>query len=377
MSDIPSHQLGNTDVIPEDLSRIAVSTKVQLVLGTNADAASVFQNHATRNPGLVFRLSSDLLVRHAGSMSEMERYCIYEAGAQAALDLGQDNIAAEWVMQLSKRFGKMSPRVLRLRGLYEEATGDTARALAIYEKARTEFPLDMWPVKRSAAIHKSAGRIREAIAVLESRSDVFKDTVENKGYPFRQLHPLDDGTLRELINLHWMADNVQRCVFYAEEMMLLDPHNFLFLSRLGELCYSAGHLERAVSAYAQSVRLNPHACNTRAVLGLWQSALEWRKSNNSNSSSASGRKAVAAASAASSSKRVTEIDGDDVATSATDVVSAADDSSSSHGATTLTLPLVNNLINLAEARLKQHYANSPVWSVMELTMRRCGSSGSR
>jgi tetratricopeptide (TPR) repeat protein len=366
-------QLSCGDVLPEDLGRLPTAVKLQLVLGTT-ETASVYQSGATRNPVAVFRLCSDLLIARGGSgLSEAELHLVREVGVQAALDQGQVSIAGDWLLQLSRRFGKDAPRVLRLRGMYEEAQGDYPAAVAHYERVRDNHPLDMWPVKRLCAVHKARGRLAEAAALLES-TKVFVDRSEDppKSYPFRQLHPLDDGTLRELISLHWQLDNVAKCIFYQEELLLLDPHSFLFYSRLGELCYAAGSVDRAVSAYSQSVRLNPHANNARAVLGLWQSCLEWRRVKQLQQQQLQQRGGSSSSGGSTGTRRLDDIDDGSVtaAASAGDVTEADGNTSS----VALTGAMVGTLLGLAETSLKQHYQNSPLLSVLELTLRRYGAS---
>jgi hypothetical protein len=116
--------------------------------------------------------------------------------------------------------------------------------------------------------------------------------------------------------------------------------------------------------------MNPHSNNARAVIGLWQSAMEWRAKNGTSVSSITSK--------SSSTRQVAEIDDDNdlSAPSADEGAVAAESGSSaaSAAAPTLTLALANQLITLAEGRLKQQYQNSPLLSVLELTLRRFGSA---
>ena len=356
------HLLNNSDNDKTLLSRIPVAAKVEICLGFIKETASSYQQHNCRQPNIIFRLASNLIVHHKSQMSSAELYAIYEVGVQAALDLGNDNVATEWIVVLKQRFGKC-PRVFRLVGLLEEAQGETAKALEHYENCKNEFPNETWPIKRLAALHKSRGKIADAISVLEVKN-VYHDKVDEKSFPFRQLHPLDDGSLKELINLHWMNNTPEKAIYYAEELLLLDPHNFLIMSRLGELSYAAGQFERAISSYAQSIRLNPHISNARAALGLWQSCLEWRSRNggkNSKNNSNNSNK----------TRSVDDIDDDDNINNNEDFSSSSNNNAgSSSAATGMTVSLCNELINISEAKLRECYQNSPLCSVLELTLRR-------
>lgn len=363
------HLLNNSDNDKTLLSKIPVATKVEICLGFIKESASAYQQHNCRQPNIIFRLASNLIVHHKSQMSSAELYAIYEIGVQAALDLGHDNVATEWIVVLKHRFGKC-PRVFRLVGLLEEAQGETAKALDHYERCKNDFPNETWPIKRIAALHKGKGKYAEAISTLEVKN-VYHDKVDEKSYPFRQLHPLDDGSLKELINLHWLNDAAEKAIYYAEELLLLDPHNFLFMSRLGELCYAAGQYERAISSYAQSIRLNPHVSNARAGLGLWQSCLEWRSKNKNGGNN--GKLIVAAA---ATTKNVDDIDDESDNNNnnnnknSSSNNSASSGTSSSSAGTGMTLALCNELISVSEAKLKECYQNSPLCSVLELTLRR-------
>jgi len=112
------------------------------------------------------------------------------------------------------------------------------------------------------------------------------------------------------------------------------------------------------------VRLNPHANNARALMGLWRSALEWlSRQGGASASKSSSRRAPTA--------RVDDIDED-----AADADGAAAGDEASHAASQQLTPVIaTGLVSLADSRLKQFYQSSPLLPVLELTLRRHSGRG--
>ena len=98
------------------------------------------------------------------------------------------------------------------------------------------------------------------------------------------MHCLDISAYQELVSLHYLVGNLERCVFYAEEVIMLDPTNHSHYSRLGELLYGCKEYERAAQAYAHSLRLNSDEHNARAAYGLWVVGAEIAKTQRKGSS---------------------------------------------------------------------------------------------
>jgi tetratricopeptide (TPR) repeat protein len=330
------------------VKELSHAAKVQLVLTSTTQ-----YNH----PATVLLHASDLIAKHTGRLSDADKHGVLEAGIVAALGCGRNAVAREWLSKLVARFGESSQRVRRLRALVFEAEGQMDQARAEYQALHKANPVDPFPVRRMAAQLKGAGRYKEAIALLESKP-VFSDRATQRDFTYRELHPTDEAAMRELLNLHWCLGHLDRCVYYAEEVLMVDPHNFVSFSRLGEVLYAADNLQGAIGAYSQSVRLNDHRSNVRALYGLWQCAAEVLRRNNKKTGGAAGASGASAAGSGAGAAG---------ARGAAALLPGATADLSDPVGTAL------QLMQVAEARLRACYAGSTTLSALELTLQRYGS----
>ncbi|CUG74828.1 Hypothetical protein, putative, partial [Bodo saltans] len=172
-----------------------------------------------------------------------------------------------------------------------ESAGDVAKARSIYESILKDSPADAFVVKRFSAMCKAEGRYQDAVEALET-TQWYVDEDKNR-HRFLAMHNTDESTYRELLNLHYLMGKWERCVFYAEEVILMSPHAFLNHVRHAEVCYAAKMYERSASAYAHALTLNDAANNARAAFGLWTVAKEiLAKAKSSGSKNSSDGTAV-------------------------------------------------------------------------------------
>ncbi|ORC87838.1 uncharacterized protein TM35_000202470 [Trypanosoma theileri] len=250
---------------PLDLKQLSRQQKRQLL-----------QRHReshTRNANVVFLLGTDLLAGGTSGISEVELSSIYEQILIAALDCGRVDTARHYLSLLQKRFGKQSVRVRHLEGLCLEAEGATSAAEQLYRGILKDSPTDDFPVKRLSAIFKSDGQLKKAIEVLEQQL-VYTDENEEK-HKYLEVHCGDSvPAYRELSNLYYLCEDTQKALYYADEAMLFTANSYLSHTRIAELCYMSGDYNRSLIEYAQSLRLNDHANNSRAAYGLWVTANE-------------------------------------------------------------------------------------------------------
>lgn len=243
-----------------DVTKLAVREKLQL-LRDNAQRPK-------RQPEVVLLCATDVLAR-SSTLSDIERYNLTETAIIAAVDLGQDAKATELFRGLVRKFGSKSVRVRRLQGMLLEAAGKTDNAMEVYRGVLGENPTDPFVARRLCALHRAGGDYRKAAAALES-TKVYRDPKEkDREFSYAELHGSDEAAARELVSLYWLMGNVPKCVYYADETVFLDPHNYLHHNRVAEMCYAAGLYERSATSYAQSLRLNDAANNVRAMYGLW------------------------------------------------------------------------------------------------------------
>ena len=221
------------------------------------------------NPQLVLLCANDILA--AGGVGE-EIYAIREQCAIAALECGQHAHAEDCIVSLANKFGKASVRVRKLAGMLLEAKGEIRQAQKVYTEILRDVPSDLFCVKRTVALYKSIGAYDDAIDVLTQRNMY----VDQDGNTLKvlEVHNTDESIYRELLNLYYYTWNLPKAIFYAEEVVMLSPSDYLHHTRHGELCYAARQLERSASSYAQSLRLNDGANNSRAAYGLWLVSME-------------------------------------------------------------------------------------------------------
>jgi tetratricopeptide (TPR) repeat protein len=217
-------------------------------------------------------LTTDILSSFSQASLGDERYAVLELNVITALDCGKVAQAAQSYQTLQKKFGDSSVRVRKLLGLLLEARGDLGKAKDVYESLARDSPHDSFPVKRLAAGLKASGRYADAIRLLEHGTPFIDEDKKQLG--LLSVHQRDATIYKELLWLHAVTNNLERAIFYCEELVLLQPTHFVFHTRHAELLYGLRSFERAATCYAHSLRLNGQPNNLRAAYGLWQSCNE-------------------------------------------------------------------------------------------------------
>ena len=238
------------------------------------------EQHPVRSSSQLLLLTTDILSTFSGSSLGDERYSILEINVIAALDCGKINQASQSLTILRKKFGVKSIRVRKLQGLLYEAQGEEKMARDVYDLLIRDAPSDSFPVKRQAALLKSQGKVTEAIRLLE-HSTPFLDE-DKKALSLVNVHQQDLSIYRELSVLHTMVGNLDRAIYYCEELVLNQPMHYVHHTRHGELCYASRNLERAATLFAHSLKLNNQPNNLRAAYGLWIACGELCKSSGSS-----------------------------------------------------------------------------------------------
>lgn len=269
---------------------LAIITPLTLKALARSKKIDLLREHRLRPthcPSAISLLAADVLSSGAGSLGD-EQYTILEQYLIASCQCGHLDQASRCLATLTKQFGTTSVRVRKLAGLLFEAQGNTGKAKEVYLSIQKQTPSDPFVVKRAAAMAKREGKFGEAIGALEG--DVIPDEITDgtgRKYSYLAVYPEDDSVMRELVWLHYMNGNLAKAVFYAEECILVAPMNFLYHTRHAELCYAAGELEKAASAFAHSLTLNEASNNLRAAYGLWGVARELSKRSQNGTSNIS------------------------------------------------------------------------------------------
>eukprot|EP00667_Euglena_gracilis_P014609 EG_transcript_15154 len=206
---------------------------------------------------VVHYCGQQLLKHYAKSLGD-EVWVITEQVLMASLDCRCIPDAEECWARLATRFSEDSRRVRRLHGLILEAKEQYEDADKCYKDLLEETQrCDKLAFKRRAAVAKARGHRGDAIKILEEYLTVFQ---------------VDEDAQHELAGLHLVDCDYNKAAYCFEEMILGDPHNFLFMLKYAEVLYSIGEkrpTEEARKYFAQSIKLNDSVRNLRAYYGLW------------------------------------------------------------------------------------------------------------
>jgi len=186
-----------------------------------------------------------------------DKYPILEQVIMAALDLHDHELLKECLSQLETKFPG-STRVKRLKTMARlEMRERFDEAIKVYD--------DMIRADESNAI-----LYKRKIAILIAQRKSFEAVKELTDYLKKFMN--DHEAWMELADLYIQEQEYSKAAFCVEELVLLNPHNTLYHTRLGEIYYtmnSSESLESARSYFAQAIKLNPS--NLRALYGLFLS----------------------------------------------------------------------------------------------------------
>ncbi|ORZ40277.1 hypothetical protein BCR44DRAFT_61488 [Catenaria anguillulae PL171] len=171
-----------------------------------------------------------------------EIWTIYEQLSIALLDIGDISHAKMCVGKLEKEFSSSSIRVRKLHAMIAEASGDYDRAMALYNQIIEERESDMSVYKRKIGVLKTQGRIKEAIAALNSLLDTI---------------PSDPEGWLELANLYLSQNMLQQAAFAVEEAILLLPTSHFVHLTYAQVQYALGAYELSLKSFCRSVELVP------------------------------------------------------------------------------------------------------------------------
>ncbi|KAL2837503.1 hypothetical protein BJY01DRAFT_220845 [Aspergillus pseudoustus] len=137
-----------------------------------------------------------------------------------------DESALLCLERLTRRFGSSNERVMALRGLYDEATAESAASLELslkrYDDILSHDPVNLPILKRRIALLRSLSKTSDAISSL---LQVLNAT------------PTDVEAWCELAELYQSQGMSPQAVFSLEEALLIVPYAWNVHARLGEIIY--------------------------------------------------------------------------------------------------------------------------------------------
>jgi tetratricopeptide (TPR) repeat protein len=186
-----------------------------------------------------------------------DKYPILEQVVIAALDLHDHELLKQCLSQLETKF-PASARVKRIKTMARlELRERYDEALKVYDDMIKADEANSILYKRKIAIIIAQRRIPEAVKELTEYLKKFMN---------------DQEAWMELSDIYIQEQEYHKAAFCLEELILLNPHNTLYHTRLGEIYYTMStgdSLDLARSYFAQAIKLNPN--NLRGLYGLFLS----------------------------------------------------------------------------------------------------------
>jgi len=226
-------------------------------------------------PDLVLKFGTYLLQHYSSSLShevwaayeqvyisllQHARYASRRAVPESGTESEEMRLAQEFIATLSAQFPD-SMRVKRLEGMMWEAKGDTDQAMILYEEILADDPSNLQVLKRQVAVSRSRGKNADATSKLVKYLEKFCSDPE----AWLMLH-----------ELYLAHQQYKRAAFAIEELILINPMNYIYHLRAGEITYTLGISERGGSHdqlltarkyFAHALELKP-THNLRALYGL-------------------------------------------------------------------------------------------------------------
>ena len=187
-----------------------------------------------------------------------EEWTVREQVLIAALDTHDYEGARAQLARLTAQF-PASQRVRRLEGMLHEARGEWMEARGVYEEILQVDPANAIAQKRCICTFKGENKLEAAVKGLNQYLETFST---------------DAGSWAELFRVYLSLLRFEDAEFCAEELILLQPHDYMHHLRYAELLYTMhaperkhAKLELARQHFARSLELRLDG-NTRALYGL-------------------------------------------------------------------------------------------------------------
>ncbi|KAG7383492.1 ER membrane complex subunit 2 [Phytophthora boehmeriae] len=194
-----------------------------------------------------------LVTKHSWGLGD-EAWAVYEQTCVAALDVHDDELAETCLKALQTKFPGSS-RVARLEGMLLEQRGEFPKALALYDELLEANPANALVLKRKIAVLKAQKKTADVVTALNE---------------FLRSFGTDLAAWTELGETYLSLGAYRYAAFCYEELVLLNPMDSIFHTRLADIYSTIGGLDNLLTArkhYAHSIELNKKQ-NLRAYFSL-------------------------------------------------------------------------------------------------------------
>lgn len=211
-----------------------------------------WREDSVRNPQLVRFIYNHY---ELAKLSTDDKWPIIEQVLMAAIDLKDEKLVKETLNILEAQFPGSS-RVRRLKCMAKlEMRERYDDALSVYDEMIRADESNPIPYKRKIAVLIAQKRIPAAIDTFNAFLNLFMN---------------DQEAWLELSDLYIHEQEYSKAAFCMEELILMNPHNYLYHTKLAEIHYTSGSAEQARSYFAQALKLSPDS--PRACYGLYIAA---------------------------------------------------------------------------------------------------------
>uniref|UniRef100_A0AAV1TQ44 ER membrane protein complex subunit 2 n=1 Tax=Peronospora matthiolae TaxID=2874970 RepID=A0AAV1TQ44_9STRA len=206
-----------------------------------------------RESRAVSRVGKLLVTQHRRGLGD-EVWTVYEQTFIAALDVHDDELSETCLKALQGQFPGSS-RVARLEGMQLEQRNEFTKALTLYDQLLDANPANALVFKRKIAVLKAQKKTMDVIAALNE---------------FLRCFGTDQTAWTELGETYLSIGTYRYAAFCYEELVLLNPMDAIYHSRLADIYSTIGGLDSLLKArkhYAHSLELNKKQ-NLRAYFAL-------------------------------------------------------------------------------------------------------------
>lgn len=221
-----------------------------------------WREDSTRVPQLVRLIYNQYKL---AKLTSDDKWPIIEQVLMAAIDLRDEKLIKESLLMLEAQFPGSS-RVRRLKYMAKlEMRERYEDAITAYDEMIRSDDSNPFPYKRRIAVLIAQKRIPEAIESFTHFLSRFMN---------------DQEAWLELCDLYIREQEYSKAAFCMEELILINPHNYLYHTKLAEIYYTSGLIEMARSYFAQALKLSPNS--PRALYGLYMAATNLATTSKSN-----------------------------------------------------------------------------------------------
>jgi tetratricopeptide (TPR) repeat protein len=187
-----------------------------------------------------------------GTLSDVERFDIYEQMFMAALELNDHTLAKSYLDLIVEKFpGNKSCRSSTLSGMYHQGLKEYKVAMEFYDRALGIDECYVLAMKKKISCLIDQDKIQEAVKKLVEYVDIYMQDTE---------------AWAQLAKLYTLHGKYAEAAFCMEELLIHSPQDPFYQTRYADLQVLNGELMIAIKYYCYTIKhCEDH---TRSLYGL-------------------------------------------------------------------------------------------------------------